>query len=784
MHKIYLSFIMIIFTLSLSSLTAQSVYWEETFEVNSGDWELNGNWSITGNCLELFWSPEVMNYDMQAISPIITLPENTGDIRIIQYISQFEFGDDGEFFEIAVLQGEEIDVIWSHTENEDWGEDGGSELSYSLTEYGGEDIQLRFRSAGGSTYNINYWEIYNIAIMASLDDDLAAIGIACDVEPIVGLSVPIDITVKNVGLNTQNDYTVSLNNIDGLLVDSIQSDVALEPDEEAVFTLSWTPDSGGIYDFYGEVLLDGDDNDSNNQTELLTLEVLNQYDITLLDFIVEDYLNVGEEAEFSLHVQNSGSNTISAAELTIVLMNEDEEFLDYFSPFIGFLQPGEDVFYELYYTPETVGEITFIGGVIYQNDQNPYDNMSEPTTIAVFAPNTSLLDIGPSDSWNPMPFNFNSSHSYTQMIYLDSELMTTGFIDWLGFVYDFSEEITDSRVRIYLGETSLTEFSNEFIDVDSLTVVFDGFVDFAYGTNNCYLMLDNPYYYNGGNLVVAIHRIYNWHNNQGLRRFNGGFIGSERTISVQTDSPIDPQNPGENYPSSYQIRTKFLFNSSGVGELSGNITDSLLNPVENALITVGNGRSSVLSGPDGSYHIEMLYEGFHDVQISKPGFVEQNINDVEITENQITDLTVTLSESPAGNNPPSDVNVEVFQRNNVLIIWTDAGNRSNRDLVGYYVYRDNIRLNQEPEDATEYTEHNLAVGEYQYFVTAFYDDGESVASETCYIEVTNHFIPQITQINQIENDETLQINWRIILQDNGCRDSILRNLTGFNLYRN
>jgi hypothetical protein len=180
----------------------------------------------------------------------------------------------------------------------------------------------------------------------------------------------------------------------------------------------------------------------------------------------------------------------------------------------------------------------------------------------------------------------------------------------------------------------------------------------------------------------------------------------------------------------------------------------------------------------------MLYEGDYTIKISKPGFVEQLIDDVTIMDNQTTDLTVSLNESPAANNPPSNVSVEVFQRNNINISWDEVTFRSNRDLVGYYVYRNNMRINSGPIMETAYSDNNLSVGEYQYFVTSFYDDGESVASEILNIEVTDMYIPQITRVTQIENEEALQINWNIILRESGHRESILRNLTGFNLYRN
>jgi hypothetical protein len=59
---------------------------------------------------------------------------------------------------------------------------------------------------------------------------------------------------------------------------------------------------------------------------------------------------------------------------------------------------------------------------------------------------------------------------------------------------------------------------------------------------------------------------------------------------------------------------------------------------------------------------------------------------------------------------------------------TDAGSRES--LLGYDVYRDDVKLNQDIWTSTSYVDENLLNGTYDYHVTAVYDDGESDPSNS------------------------------------------------------
>jgi hypothetical protein len=263
MKSLLLSTLLIIL-LSIPSLAlAQTYLWEENFDPPHVGWTLEDNWSMQTGNMYFNWSPSVTDYNLSASSPVITLPDNAGDLLVTQYATYFSYVD--EAFEIAVLHGDEVDILWSHTGPNNWGTSGGSLLTLSLIPYQNQNIQIRFRSYGTSTYNTDGWWIYHLAIEGSFDDDLEALSIAGPTTPSVGTTADYTVTVRNNGVNTQTNYTVKLMKQGEIELGSVPGTV-IETGETADFTFSWTPAEEGPTFLYGEVELDDDEVPENDTT--------------------------------------------------------------------------------------------------------------------------------------------------------------------------------------------------------------------------------------------------------------------------------------------------------------------------------------------------------------------------------------------------------------------------------------------------------------------------------------------------------------------------------------
>ena len=270
---IFLVFLLLSTLLITLPLFAQSIIWEEGFETNPGTWTLDSNWSIQGGALLLSWSPTVAPYDLSAVSPPINLPLNVGDLTVSQFIDEYSTNS-GEVANIEIIHPGGTDILWSFDlVGTNWGYTGGKDISFSLYPYAGQQVQIKFRSFGSSTYNFNYWYIYNVSISASLDHDLAATDISGNNVLDIGQQGLWHVTVKNTGLNTEAGYEVKLMREPGIQLGSTQVSTPIAPDQQAIFDFNWTPDVSEVVNLYGQVELVGDEFTDNDQTNRFQVNI-------------------------------------------------------------------------------------------------------------------------------------------------------------------------------------------------------------------------------------------------------------------------------------------------------------------------------------------------------------------------------------------------------------------------------------------------------------------------------------------------------------------------------
>lgn len=78
--------------------------------------------------------------------------------------------------------------------------------------------------------------------------------------------------------------------------------------------------------------------------------------------------------------------------------------------------------------------------------------------------------------------------------------------------------------------------------------------------------------------------------------------------------------------------------------------------------------------------------------------------------------------------PPSNLSYSLVSTN-INLTW-DAPANSKLPLLGYNVYRDNVKINTSVVTSEAYTDANMAAGTYSYYVTAVYDDGAQADDES------------------------------------------------------
>ncbi len=108
--------------------------------------------------------------------------------------------------------------------------------------------------------------------------------------------------------------------------------------------------------------------------------------------------------------------------------------------------------------------------------------------------------------YTTLPFYVDENYSYSQQIYLQSEINLNGFqVEKIIFTSGNGEAFLDNNVVIYLGHTKMDYFSStsSWIPLDQFTEVYNGPV-YTPATGEIEIQLYTPFYYNNiDNLVMA-----------------------------------------------------------------------------------------------------------------------------------------------------------------------------------------------------------------------------------------------------------------------------------------
>ncbi len=164
-----------------------------------------------------------------------------------------------------------------------------------------------------------------------------------------------------------------------------------------------------------------------------------------------------------------------------------------------------------------------------------------------------------------IPVNNFYNYTYSQQIYLPSEVGSAGNIEGISFQYAYTSPSTvKNNVTIYLGHTSRNSFTStgDYIPLSSLQVVYTGNLNCSQGWNN--FTFDSVFQYNGiDNLVVAVDdNSGDWDGSS--YTFYVHQPGSYKSLYYYYDSANpDPANPtlvssNSSYSSGYRNNTRFL----------------------------------------------------------------------------------------------------------------------------------------------------------------------------------------------------------------------------------
>ncbi|MBK7215066.1 MAG: hypothetical protein IPH88_17605 [Bacteroidales bacterium] len=230
-------------------------------------------------------------------------------------------------------------------------------------------------------------------------------------------------------------------------------------------------------------------------------------------------------------------------------------------------------------------------------------------------------------------------YSYTQQIYLGSEIISNGgfagSITKLRFFYvgGNTNYETWNNWTIFMGNTSKTEFSGstDWVPLSGMTQVFSGIVPTPVDGTWYEITLNTPFNYTGGNLVIAVdENADNWDWSVQWGSFDAG---APRGILCydDTNNP-DPNSPPEsNVELQFGIpRVQFVM-TSGFGVLEGFVTEApgCTTPIQNVIIQAGT--YSDTTDASGFYQLTLPVGTYLNVTVLN-GDIIQNVPSVIISQ--------------------------------------------------------------------------------------------------------------------------------------------------------
>ncbi len=210
----------------------------------------------------------------------------------------------------------------------------------------------------------------------------------------------------------------------------------------------------------------------------------------------------GEEVEFMVGVENTGFEAVD--QFTVSLQDAEGNVLAE-QTYETEIKSGEATEVAISWAPQTAGNISIVAKVEVEGDAISENNLTTPLNVSVMK-GGNWVDVAVGNSSTGFsPINCSLTYSAAQTIY-NAESLTEcegKQIEAINYYLDICRKDVNVELEVWFGTTDMSGFEdNQPIAEADLTKVFSGTVTLAPGAERMTIMLDTPYQYAGGNLVV------------------------------------------------------------------------------------------------------------------------------------------------------------------------------------------------------------------------------------------------------------------------------------------
>jgi hypothetical protein len=332
--------------------------------------------------------------------------------------------------------------------------------------------------------------------------------------------------------------------------------------------------------------------------------------------------SVGSFTNIGVMIKNMGSMTQS--NYTVKLMSGTTELASMPGPSITYQQVLSVNFDNFFTSP---GPLSIYGKVVATADNVPENNSSPILDLNIQPVDTNWVTIGLGDLGESSPIEVSEHNSLYETIYNVTEINVTGQITAMTLYYRFNDSSTvTTPLKIWLGTTTMTDLSNNWMPSTMMTNVFDGTLTLPIDQNSVTINFTTPFHYSENNLVVLLNRPMT------TNFFSTGdywFVQYDDLIrgrgAYSMTSTLDPANPpttGVNLSHMFP-KVTFIMNTTPItisGTVVGcnneslglaNSTVHITSPIEYTAQTNMQGQFVVNNAiPNRLYDLTVSHEGF------------------------------------------------------------------------------------------------------------------------------------------------------------------------------
>lgn len=299
-------------------------------------------------------------------------------------------------------------------------------------------------------------------------------------------------------------------------------------------------------------------------------------DIELSAFKAQPIAIAGVESEYTVVITNKGKDT--AHDITISLLNGTEVVAD---TTVAELASRASAQLMLKYIPDTDGMAQMSAKATLDGDVNNSNDTSTSIGQNILPAGSAFIDLFSDAPTNlyVVPASFFGMESISQILLTADEVGAGKGLGLSSVSFPMSScEIgyTDVPFRLWVGETSLTDLDNGSIPASQLTEVYYQPTDITPGCESLDFNFE-PVVYNGGNLVIMLHKEMSMSNSSGIT-FRGEYGYDTNRKNTRYDSHssneyYDPFDPDETFGYSAQamrpdIRLVFSAQPAGVDNVT------------------------------------------------------------------------------------------------------------------------------------------------------------------------------------------------------------------------